>query len=287
MSVLWIALGFFVGALVTSVLARAIVRRSVARVHAAQRRAQRAERLAEIGSMTSGLAHEIKNPLSTIGLNAQLLSESIEDLEITEHDRGRLTRRITALRHETERLKGILEDFLGFAGELRISFAEVDVNRMVAELADFYEPQAESAGVRMRVDLCPGNPSATIDAPHIKQAMLNLMLNAVKAMEVMPSGARELIVRTTTSVDPETREGLVHLHITDTGPGMDEQTRERVFHPYFTTHSGGTGLGLSIARRIVEAHHGHIELHTEPGKGTDFSIVLPKTQPITGQETGG
>jgi len=237
--------------------------------------------------MTSGLAHEIKNPLSTIGLNAQLLSESIEDLEISEQDRGRLTRRITALRHETERLKGILEDFLGFAGELRISFARVDINTMVSELADFYEPQAQSAGVRLRVDLCADNPSATVDSPHMKQAMLNLMLNAVNAMESMQSGPRELILRTVSSVDAQTREPMVHLHITDTGPGMDEATRERVFHPYFTTRSGGTGLGLSIARRIVEAHHGHIELHTEPGKGSDFSIVIPVRQPVGEQDTGG
>jgi signal transduction histidine kinase len=279
MTVLWIALGFFLGALVASILARAVVHRSVTRVHAAQRRAQRAERLAEIGSMTSGLAHEIKNPLSTIGLNAQLLSESVEDLDISEQDRGRLTRRLTALRHETERLKGILEDFLGFAGELRISFAETDINKMVAELADFYEPQAQNAGVRMRVDLSPQNPSAMIDAPHIKQAMLNLMLNAVNAMESIESSSHELILRTATSIDAETREPMIHLHITDTGPGIDEETRRRVFHPYFTTRSGGTGLGLSIARRIVEAHHGHIELHTEVGKGSDFSIVLPSSQP--------
>ncbi len=228
--------------------------------------------------MTGGLAHEIKNPLSTIGLNAQLLSESIEDLNIDEHDRGRLTRRINALGHETERLKGILEDFLGFAGELRLSVMPTNINTMVTELADFYEPQAESSGVRMRVDLCPQDPIAQIDAPHMKQAMLNLMLNAVHAMDSDEIESRELILRTLSTVDATTKEPIVRIHIIDTGPGMDEKTRGQIFHPYFTTRPSGTGLGLSIARRIVEAHHGHIELHTEEGKGSDFMIVLPVNQ---------
>ena len=109
-----LVVGLVVGSSVAYLLAARRVRVSIARVHNARKRAQAAEHLAEIGSMTGGLAHEIKNPLSTIGLNAQLLSEAIEDLPIEDQDRARLVRRIDALRRETERLRGILEDFLEY-----------------------------------------------------------------------------------------------------------------------------------------------------------------------------
>lgn len=251
------------------------VRLSIARVQNARKRAQAAERLAEIGSMTGGLAHEIKNPLSTIGLNAQLLSESIEDLSaIDDQDRSRLLRRIDALGRETERLRGILTDFLEYAGELRLSIKAQSVNTVVEELADFLSPMAHGADVRLRVEVDPANPVAPIDADHLKQALLNLMLNAVHAMELAESTPRELIVRTQQTEDDDDGR-VVMIHVIDTGPGMDDETRLKIFHPYFTTKSGGTGLGLPTARRIIEAHHGRLELHTEEGKGTDFVIVLP------------
>ncbi len=282
MVLFWLSIGFLVGVVVAAVLTGTMVHRSHARVLAAQKRARRAERLAEIGSMTGGLAHEIKNPLSTIGLNAQLLSESIEDLVLDEQDRGRLLRRTRALRHETERLRGILEDFLEFAGELRLAITRVDLNAMISELADFYEPQAASSGVQLRVDLCGQSPIVEIDGAHMKQAILNLMLNAVNAMDTDGNDPRELILRTLCAHDPVTKEPVVRIHVIDTGPGMNEQTRDRVFHPYFTTRSSGTGLGLSIARRIVDAHNGHIDLHTEIGVGSDFAIVLPNAGPRSG-----
>ncbi|MBV1929268.1 MAG: two-component sensor histidine kinase, partial [Gammaproteobacteria bacterium] len=228
----------------------------------------------EIGSMTGGLAHEIKNPLSTIGLNAQLLSEAIEDLGIDEQDRSRLVRRIHALGRETERLRGILEDFLEYAGELRLSIKHQPINTVVEELADFLSPMAQGANVRMRVEPDPANPAAPIDADHLKQALLNLMLNAIHAMEDADGAPGELIIRVQQSIDDH--EGpVVHIHVIDTGPGMDQETRAKIFHPYFTTKSGGTGLGLPTARRIIQAHRGQLELHTEPGTGTDFVITLP------------
>lgn len=286
MLMVWLSVAVFVGFVVGSGLAYLLaarrVRLSIARVHNAQKRAQAAEHLAEIGSMTGGLAHEIKNPLSTIGLNAQLLSEAIEDLPIEEQDRSRLVRRIDALGRETERLRGILEDFLEYAGELRLSLKEQSVNRIVEELADFFSPMAEGADIRFRVEVDASNPVACVDSDHLKQAMLNLMLNAVHAMEREELGSRELIIRVEYLVDEGVDEGdgeMVSIHVIDTGPGIDEQTRARIFHPYFTTKSGGTGLGLPTARRIVEAHHGRLELHTELGKGTDFVITLPMSQP--------
>lgn len=269
---IWTAslVAFAAGVALAALASRVIITRSIARARAAERRARAAEHLAEVGAMTGGLAHEIKNPLSTLGLNAQLLSEAVAELPLPEHDRSRLTRRTDALRRETQRLGGILQDFLEFAGELRIDPRPADLAGVVDELVDFFTPQAESRGVRLRADVPVRPLPLLVDVPHLKQAVLNLMLNALQAMEgVAPGTPRELILRATGS------EAGVELHVMDTGPGMDEATLARIFRPYFTTKSGGTGLGLPTTRRIVEAQGGRVEVHSEPGKGTDFAIVLP------------
>jgi len=272
-----LGIGLLLGAGVGVVASRVIVRRAVARVRVAERRVRTAERLAEIGSMTGGLAHEIKNPLSTIGLNAQLLSEAVADLDLPEQDKGRLTRRVGALKLETERLRGILSDFLEYAGELRLAIAPVDVGTLLEELGDFFDPQARASGVRLRVE--PPRPpvTASIDGPHVKQAMLNLMLNALSVMDHPEvSSTRDMILRGEACED----EGVpsVRLHVIDTGPGMTPETVDKIFRPYFTTRAGGTGLGLPTARRIAEAHGGRLDVHTTPGLGSDFFIVLPITE---------
>jgi len=260
--------------------ARWQIRRSMAEVRSAERRARSAERLAEIGAMTGGLAHEIKNPLSTIGLNAQLLAEAVDELPgdraVEPEVRQRLTRRLAALRREVERLKGILTDFLNFAGEIRLDLHEVDVNRVVDELADFFAPQAQKQGVRLRTELAPQPLPARLDASQLKQALLNLMLNAVQAMATAKperGDSKELIIRTSGEVDQG--RPVIVVHVIDTGPGIDAEVIPRVFTPYFTTKSGGTGLGLPTTRRLIEAHHGRIDVHTELGKGTDFVVTLP------------
>ena len=233
--------------------------------------------------MTGGLAHEIKNPLSTIGLNAQLLQEAIADLGIAEQEKGRLTRRVAALRQETERLRGILSDFLEYAGELRLAPAAVDIGTLLEELGDFFDPQARASGSRLRIER-PREPlRAIIDGPHIKQAMLNLMLNAVGVMERQSAGTRDLILRGEAYDDHGVPS--VRLHVIDTGPGLDAPTIEKIFRPYFTTRAGGTGLGLPTARRIAEAHGGRLEVHSTPGVGSDFYLTLPQ-EPAGGQGAG-
>lgn len=278
--------GFGIGALTAVASASWVIRRHVRRVRAAERRARAAERLAEIGAMTGGLAHEIKNPLSTIGLNAQLLAEGVGELPISAEERGRLERRVAVLRREIDRLRGILTDFLQYAGTIRLDPRTSDLNAVVEELADFFLPQAEKHGVRLRSDLAPGPLKAPLDTPQLKQAILNLMLNAVQAMSQGPGDApatgagvadgapRELILKTARGISPEHRPVVV-LHVIDTGPGIPPDTLPRVFEPYFTTRSGGTGLGLPTARRIIEAHGGTIDANSEPGKGTDFIVTLP------------
>lgn len=237
--------------------------------------------------MTGGLAHEIKNPLSTIGLNAQMLAEGIQDSELAADEKHRLVNRVGTLRRETDRLAGILRDFLEYAGQIRLELREADLNAMLLELVDFYSPEAERTGVRIRTDLFPGDVKARVDVQRLKQCVLNLMLNAVQAMapaagapasSAGSSGPRgELILRTLARKEP-TGE-VVQIHVIDTGPGMSAEVVARVFNPYFTTKAGGSGLGLPTARRLIEAHGGRIDLYSEPGKGTDFTIVLPVQGP--------
>jgi signal transduction histidine kinase len=256
------------------------VRRLVARERLAERRALDAERLAEIGAMTSGLAHEIRNPLSTIGLNAQLLAEGIEEASVEQQERDRLLRRVTTLRREAERLRDILEHFLGFAGEMHLDRRRVDLNVMVDELADFFLPQAQQARVRLRVDPASTPVEREVDVTQMKQALLNLMINATQAMEStrderdrnhQPSELILRVERTRDQAGPVDR-----LHVIDTGPGIPADRMEKIFRPYFSTRSSGTGLGLAISRRIVEEHGGRLEVRSEVGRGTDFAITLPR-----------
>ncbi len=241
------------------------------RARQAERRARRAERLAELGSMTSGLAHEIKNPLSTILLNGQLLAEGIADSQIEESERDRLLRRLDSLTREVERLRGILTDFLQFAGRMQLDPAPVDVVGVVEELGDFFLPQCEQAGVVMRVQVPDEKVMVELDQGLFKQALLNLMINATQSMAAMPDdngSGRELRLRVKGG-EP------VRVHVIDTGPGIEADRLERIFHPYVSGHSGGSGLGLPTTRRIIEEHGGRIAAHSEVGRGSDFVIELP------------
>ncbi|MBL8758077.1 MAG: two-component sensor histidine kinase [Phycisphaerae bacterium] len=280
----WFALGLGLGLLLGVAAGAWALRRHLRTVRAAERRARGAERMAEIGSMTSGLAHEIKNPLSTIGLNAQLLGEAIDELVLEPEARARLTNRVKALGRETERLRGILTDFLEFAGQVRLDARPTDLHALTDELVDFFQPEAERQGVRIRADHDGGRLMVHADARLVKQALLNLMLNATQAM-AGPGGGQgapspragergELIVRTRRGADEE-RRAVARVHVIDTGPGIAPDVLPKVFQPYFTSKAGGSGLGLPTARRLIEAHGGRLDVHSEVGKGSDFCVVLP------------
>ncbi|WP_432798953.1 sensor histidine kinase [Poriferisphaera sp. WC338] len=252
--------------------------------------ARRSERLAELGTMTSGLAHEIKNPLSTVGLNIQLLHEDLDEIikrlprnaetgSQTDEEIARVQRRFGSLGRETQRLKDILEDFLRFAGRVQLDPKITDIHELIGELIDFFAPQASEAEVNLRTQLAANPSRIKIDGPLLKQSLLNLMINAVQAMveareKNMPhGGASELIIRT--DCEKEMGQNTLSIHVIDTGPGISKESKEKIFQPYFSTKKGGTGLGLPTSRRIVEEHGGHMDVHAEVGKGTDFVIVLP------------
>jgi signal transduction histidine kinase len=219
-----------------------------------------------ISQLSGGLAHEIRNPLSTLKVNLQLLSEDVRELGDSEDDRiRRSVLRIARMQDEVNRLRDILDDFIQFVGHHQLNLQCGDLNQQIDQLIDFYEPQALANQVRMFKQYSPEPLLCMIDQDLIKQALLNLFINAQQAM--LEGG--DLMVRTS-------RQGeWARVEITDTGIGMPEEIRSKIFDAYFSSKKGGTGLGLAMTRRIVEEHHGNIEVHSEPGKGTCFVISLP------------
>ena len=221
------------------------------------------DHLAELGQLAGGLAHEIKNPLSTINVNLQLVAEDLARLPGDEPQRW--LRRLESVRRESDRLKGILDDFLGYAGECVLTCRTVDLRRLVGELADFFAPQAEAARIVMRTTLPHQPVMCSVDPNLLKQAMLNLMINAIDAMD----GGGELIIRLSASSDQ------ARIEVIDTGTGMGADDLARIFRVYYSTKKGGTGLGLPTTRRIVREHNGMLNVESEIGKGTRFAIALP------------
>jgi signal transduction histidine kinase len=218
---------------------------------------------AEIAQLAGGLAHEIRNPLSTMSLNLDLLAEDFANAE-TPRDR-RALQKIQRLRRESERLQDILENFLRFAKAQQLRRAPADLNELVDELRDFFEPQALAQGITIRTFLDQDLPPLELDADLFRQALLNLLINARQAM---PQGG-ELLLRTRPDGDASV------LEVTDTGIGMTEEVRAHLFDPFYSTRRGGSGLGLPTTRKIVEAHGGAIEVASEPGRGSQFVIRLP------------
>jgi signal transduction histidine kinase len=218
---------------------------------------------AEISQLAGGLAHEIRNPLSTLSLNLDLLAEDFQNAE-TPRER-RALQRVERLRQEVDRLQGIVESFLRFAKVQDLKLQSADLSAIADELRDFYEPQAATHGIVIRTHFAQDLPGVRLDVDLFKQALLNLVLNAQHAM---PAGG-DLILTTR-------RDGnWIVLDVIDTGAGMTDQVRERIFDAYFSTRTGGSGLGLPTTRKIVEAHGGAIHVQSEPGKGSQFSIRLP------------
>jgi signal transduction histidine kinase len=222
-----------------------------------------AERLAELGFLTGALAHELKNPLSTVQLNLQLLSE---DLDPTNPAYDRLVHRLETVQREVGRLKETLDDFLRYAGKVELERSPTNLNNLLEELVDFFLPQAQLQHVRLRLRPPAGPVIASVDSRLLKQAILNLMLNGVQAMS---DGGGELILSAS-------RQGAnAVIDIIDTGRGIAPEDIGRIFGAFYSTSRGGTGLGLAMAQRITQEHGGRIEVSSEAGAGSHFSIILP------------
>ena len=217
----------------------------------------------EIAALAGGLAHEIKNPLSTINLNLELLAEEVAGGD-SPRDR-RMLKKILSVQRECRRLEVILEDFLKFARAGELELTEGDLNEVVRDFLESYQTEAEANGIEISPHLAPDLPAVRLDAALFRQVLLNLALNAQQAMP--RGGLLELQSRV--------RDGRVELDVIDNGCGMDEQTLARIFEAFFSTKQTGSGLGLATVKRIVDAHGGQVTVESAPSRGTRFTVSLP------------
>lgn len=220
----------------------------------------------EIAVLAGGLAHEIKNPLSTISLNLELLAEEVAEGD-SPRDR-RMLKKIVGVQRECRRLEVILEEFLKFARAGELELVDTDLNQVVRDFLESFQPEAAANGIEISPHLTPDLPTVRLDSALFRQVLLNLALNAQQAM---PRGG--LI-----EVQTRARDGRIELDMIDNGSGMDEQTIARIFDPFWSTKKAGSGLGLATVKRIVEAHGGRVTVESAPSRGTRFTISLPSAQ---------
>lgn len=217
----------------------------------------------ELAELTGGFVHEIRNHLSTLKLNLQLLAEDFADPQNQREKRA--SDRVARLQAECQRITDVAEDFLRFARIGQLQTTPTRLDDVVEEVVDFFEPVARQAGIQIRSYVPADLPLVALDRELFKQVLLNLLLNAEQAM---PNGGEIIFLG-----HPGPRS--VCLSLIDTGHGMPPDVVSKLFRPFFTTKAKGNGLGLPTCRRIVESHGGKIEVQSELGRGTKFSIWLP------------
>jgi signal transduction histidine kinase len=219
---------------------------------------RRADRLSALGELSAGMAHEIRNPLGSIKGAVEILKDDYSPDEPKYEF-------IRILLKETDRLNCILQEFLGFARPKQPEFQQADVNEALESVLTLTAQEARKAGVAVQKRLDASIGRRSLDAGMLRQAFLNLVLNAIQAM---PAGG-------VLTVESVLRDGLIEIRIADTGVGLSEELRKKLFSPFFTTKKNGTGLGLAITYRIIENHRGRIDVASEPGKGTTFTVKIP------------
>ena len=229
------------------------------------RRAQRAEKLAAVGTLAAGLSHEIKNPLNAAALQLTVLERRLKRMPNLPPD---LLEPLGLVQSEIKRLAVFLDEFLQFARPREIARANVDVAHLVREVIGLLRPQAAAAQLSLDAELAP-LPPLSADEPKLRQCLVNLVLNAIQATP--PGGA----VRGVGGVE----ESAVCLCVDDSGPGVPESVRSRIFEPFFTTKDAGSGLGLPLVHSIVQQHGGTVAVDTAPEGGARFHVRLPIALP--------
>jgi signal transduction histidine kinase len=235
-----------------------------------ERELVRTERLAAVGKMAAMITHEVRNPLSSIGLNTELLEEELGAVPEEQATEARSLCR--SIHTEVDRLTDITEEYLQFARLPKPKLQEEQINPIVQNLIDFEREQLALRGVTIELELSDDLPVVVVDDAQVRQALLNLLRNAADSIEETGSGTVQL--RTSKG-----RDGIVEVQVADDGPGIAAGQANKLFDPFFSTKVGGTGLGLALTHQIIREHGGTIRVESKPGQGATFIVELPTANP--------
>ncbi|TVR87543.1 MAG: PAS domain S-box protein [Spirochaetaceae bacterium] len=225
-------------------------------------RLRRAESLASLTTLAAGVAHEIKNPLGSIGIHIQLIQRALAAEGIGKN--ASVQGNLHIINEEIERLNKIVVDFLFAVRPMDVTLEYADLNRLLQELLDFVSVELDEAGISIETDLTGELPELLLDDKYLKHALLNIVKNAISAM---PEGGR-------LKLDTRLRGDEVVLRVIDNGVGMSDQVLEKIFEPYFTTKDFGSGIGLTLVYKVLREHNAEISVVSQEGKGTTFTITF-------------
>lgn len=233
---------------------------------AREARLRRAESLASLTTLAAGVAHEIKNPLGSIDIHLQLANKALSGESRVEPESIR--QYLNVIGEEVDRLNRIVVDFLFAVRPMDVNPVDASLNEIIEDLTEFVKPELDQNGIALELELSDELPHLDLDEKYMKQALLNLVKNAIAAM---PEGGTLRLVSAL-------RDDVVVLRICDTGVGMSEEVMNKIFEPYFTTRDNGSGIGLTLVYKIVREHHGDITVSSQEGSGTSFTISFPVPQ---------
>jgi len=230
-------------------------------VHRIENEIELSRRLAAIGRLTSGVAHEVKNPINAIVIHLEILRERLLQLD------PETRRHMDIIASEIQRLDRVVKTLVDFTRPIDLRLSEVDLRKLMEEVASLAEPEARQHGVKIVRQEDARPLVARIDSDLVKQALLNVVLNGVQAM---PQGGM-------LSLSSQAHDNSAKLEIRDQGSGIDPEIRDKIFNLYFTTKKSGSGIGLAVSYRVLQLHNGTLEFDSEAGKGTTFRFILPLT----------
>ena len=245
---------------------------------------QRSKRLAALGEMAAGIAHEIRNPLAAIQLYAAMLASDLDPGQSPSADPNNLAKTARKIDSAVRGLNAIVTDVLSFAREIEPKRRWIRVDKLFDQAIESSQPAIELAGIEVKRSLPPsdqdGQPlMAWIDTALVRQALLNLIRNAADAMVTMPSTPTNHTPDRVLLLSARRDESRTVLTVRDTGPGIAREEVDRIFNPFFTTRSTGTGLGLAIVHRIVDAHGGGISVYNDGGAVFEMNLPIPPHEP--------
>jgi signal transduction histidine kinase len=217
-------------------------------------------RLAAIGRLTSGVAHEVKNPINAIVLHLEVLREKLPNLEPDSK------RHMDIIGNEIRRLDRVVQTLVDFSRPVELRLTETDLRRTLEDVALLAIPQANQQGITLLRDIADEPLAVRIDSDLIKQAVLNVVLNGIQAMGVTGGSLTLSAYR---------EDGVVKIDIKDQGPGIPPEVRDKIFNLYFTTKKGGSGIGLAMTYRVMQLHNGSVDFESRDSGGTTFHLRLP------------